>query len=163
VTPNYGQGEFYGEVVEVNSVIGKVFVDFSGRIRQMDPDEIRVLPQQLMWEKVFNAMKNASERRGSTVDKNKRVAIYHVEPGRKYKMTFQEAGEGFVTCPRCKGQMGVEPYSRGVKLHRCPDCDFKITSDSLFDADYRRQPVNEEDALTARCERIAERLAKDVR
>jgi DNA-directed RNA polymerase subunit RPC12/RpoP len=55
-----------------------------------------------------------------------REAMYWCSPGRTYRLTRQEQGEGPVSCPRCKSQMETEPFTKSEKMYRCPECGFKI-------------------------------------
>ncbi len=53
VVPYYGAADdFYGEVVDINEKENKIYVDFNGTIRQQDPDEIRVVLMQRVFEKM---------------------------------------------------------------------------------------------------------------
>ena len=46
-------------------------------------------------------------------------------------MTKQEQDSGIAACPKCKGEMAKEPFTRREKLWRCHDCGFKVPSGSV--------------------------------
>jgi predicted RNA-binding Zn-ribbon protein involved in translation (DUF1610 family) len=58
-------------------------------------------------------------------------AMYWCSPGRTYRMTKQEQESGQASCPRCKGQMEKERFTRSEKMFRCPNCGFKVPSGSV--------------------------------
>jgi len=139
--PNFIANVFQGTVVDVNKAEHKVIVDFSGTVKQMEPDEIRLIPQQVRpnLEAARRGNNKLAERTASLVR-----AIYHVDLGRKYKRTRSEADGGIVNCPTCHGEMGREKYMRGVGMYRCPGCGFKIRNDEIMDKDYKRVKVEVE-------------------
>ena len=133
VTPYYAPAfDFYGVVINVNQKENRVYVDFNGTIRQMDPDEIRVVLKQRMFE-------DAEERRGVNLTASKKNAIYHCDLGRKYKYTNEELDSGSARCPKCKSEMDKENYKRGVKLFHCRNCGFKIPTEDIIDG--RQQDI----------------------
>ena len=127
VTPYYAPGnDFYGVVIDVNQKENRVYVDFSGTIRQMDPDEIRIVLKQ----KIFEASVDA--RRGKKLEASKKKAIYHCGRGRKYKYTRNELNSGKAFCPLCKNEMEQIGFKRNVKLYQCNGCGFKIPTDDMI-------------------------------
>jgi len=53
-------------------------------------------------------------------------AMYWCGPDRTYRLTKQEQEGNSAVCPRCKGQMEKEPFTRSEKMYRCPGCGFKV-------------------------------------
>lgn len=136
VSLSYTSDSYPGIVTKVEADIGKVWVDFSGNVKQMDPFEIRHDANEVVQieeDEVFTG----STRRSRHMPSQKRQAIYHIQPGRHYKLTRQEQDQGTAFCPRCHAEMNKAPFARGVQLFDCPDCSFKITTDHVFDAEYR--------------------------
>ena len=136
VSLSYTSDSYPGIVTKVEADIGKVWVDFSGNVKQMDPFEIRHDANEVVQieeDEVFTG----STRRARHMPSQKRQAIYHIQPGRHYKLTRQEQDQGTAFCPRCHAEMNKAPFARGVQLFDCPDCAFKITTDHVFDAEYR--------------------------
>lgn len=69
------------------------------------------------------------QKRGSTnIRAFVRQAMYWCAPGRQYRLTKQEQDNEFLTCPKCKGDMDKEKFTRSEKLYRCPHCGFKVPS-----------------------------------
>ena len=127
VTPYYAPGnDFYGIVIDVNQKENRVYVDFSGTIRQMDPDEIRIVLKQKIFE-------SDNERRGKKLEASKKSAIYHCGRGRRYKYTKNELDSGKTFCPQCKQEMEKTNFKRDVKLYQCNSCGFKIPTDDVLD------------------------------
>lgn len=127
VTPYYAPGyDFYGVVIDVNQKENRVYVDFSGTIRQMDPDEIRIVLKQKLLEA-------SSERRGRNLEASKKNAIYHCGRGRRYKYTKDELNSGRTFCPLCKQEMEKASFKRGVQLYQCNSCGFKIPTEDVLD------------------------------
>jgi ribosomal protein L37AE/L43A len=60
-----------------------------------------------------------------------RRAMYWMDKGRSYRMTKQEQSTGGALCPKCKGEMTKEPFTRKEKLWNCQDCGFKVPSGSV--------------------------------
>lgn len=135
-------GQFTGEVIEVDNFLGKVYVSIGGKITQMDPEEIRICDIQKVREVELENEEisdvTATVTRPAKLASKMLSAIYHCDLGRKYKLTQQEQDSGIANCPRCHVEMDREPFARGVYLYRCGNCDFKITTDDLYDAEYRR-------------------------
>ena len=156
-------GHFTGEVVGIDPVLGKVFVSFGGRVTQMDPEEIRVCDLQKVEEVSQAASVTAS--RPTRVAGKMISAIYHCDLGRKYKLTRSEQDNGVANCPRCYVEMEKEPFARGVYLYRCPECSFKITTDDLYEADFRKDeeegqgPVMPQPMMS---ELVAKRLVRSM-
>jgi len=55
-----------------------------------------------------------------------RQAMYWCGPERTYRLTKGEQNDGNAICPKCKGQMEKEPFTRSEKMWRCPECGFKV-------------------------------------
>lgn len=55
-----------------------------------------------------------------------RRAMYWCAPDRTFRLTQQEQQSGTATCPKCKVEMQVEPFTRSDKLMICPECRFKV-------------------------------------
>jgi hypothetical protein len=53
-------------------------------------------------------------------------AMYWHGRGRTYRMTRNEQNGGPIMCPRCKGVMDSEKFTRSEQLLSCPGCGFKI-------------------------------------
>jgi len=60
-----------------------------------------------------------------------RRALYWGAPGRTYRMTKNEQEQGVHICPRCKGEMEQQPFTKSEKLVTCPGCGFKVPSGKL--------------------------------
>ena len=60
-----------------------------------------------------------------------RRALYWGGPGRKYRQTKSEQTEGACSCPKCKGEMEKQPFTKSERLYACPGCGFKVPSGSL--------------------------------
>lgn len=57
-----------------------------------------------------------------------RQAMYWTAPGRQYRLTQPEQNGEALTCPKCKGAMDEERFTRSERLYRCPHCGFKVPS-----------------------------------
>jgi hypothetical protein len=57
-----------------------------------------------------------------------RRAMYWGGPGRTYRLTKNEQGEGPTACPRCKEEMTVGPFTKQEKIYSCGGCGFMIPS-----------------------------------
>jgi len=55
-----------------------------------------------------------------------RRAMYWGAPERIYRLTKEEQANGSAVCPRCKKQMGLEPFTKSEKLYTCEKCGFKV-------------------------------------
>ena len=135
VSLSYTSDSYPGVVTKVEAEIGKVWVDFSGNVKQMDPFEIRHDATEsipIKEQEVFTV----KARRAQFIPAQIRQAIYHIQPGRNYKLTRKEQDDGVAYCPRCRAEMTQKPFARGIQLFDCPDCEFKITTDHLFDSEY---------------------------
>lgn len=55
-----------------------------------------------------------------------RRAMYWCAPDRTFRLTQQEQQNGAASCPKCKSEMQVEPFTRSDKLMICPECRFKV-------------------------------------
>lgn len=53
-------------------------------------------------------------------------AMYWGGKDRTYRMTKQEQSCGQATCPKCKGRMEKETFTRNEKMFRCSECGFKV-------------------------------------
>jgi len=60
-----------------------------------------------------------------------RQAMYWAEPGRNYRLTRGEQGNGTATCPQCKAEMAKERFTRKEKMYRCDECGFKVPSGNV--------------------------------
>ena len=116
-------GDFYGIVVSVNKVEFKVYVDFNGTLRQFDPSDIRIVLKQMCETK--------PSERSPLLEASSREALYYIESPRKFKVTSDEQENGIVKCPRCKGEMVRENFTRDQKLFRCPECQFKVPHNDI--------------------------------
>ncbi len=58
-------------------------------------------------------------------------AMYWCGPDRTYRLTKQEQEAGSAICPKCKGQMEKEPFTRQEKMFRCPGCGFKVPTGKI--------------------------------
>jgi len=78
VTPYYAPAnDFYGVVVNVNPIEEKVYVDFNGTIRQMDPNEIRIVLK-------YQLQELEGERRGNKIASTMRdVILDNIKKGEK--------------------------------------------------------------------------------
>ena len=55
-----------------------------------------------------------------------RRAMYWGGPDRIYRLTREEQDSGSAACPKCKCNMGLEPFTRSEKLYTCESCGFKV-------------------------------------
>jgi predicted RNA-binding Zn-ribbon protein involved in translation (DUF1610 family) len=125
VTPYYApQSDFYGEVIRVNKVENKVYVDLSGTVRQFDPDEIRHVLYHIV---NMNKTERSHTRRGSKMVQS----LYYKQSPRVYKQTNQELENKEVWCPKCKTNMDKETFTKSKKIYRCPECGFKIHPEDI--------------------------------
>lgn len=70
-------------------------------------------------------------KKGSDQSRRGRTALYWMDKGRSYRMTKKEQDSGSAACPKCKGEMTKEPFTRKEKLWNCKDCGFKVPSGSV--------------------------------
>lgn len=61
-----------------------------------------------------------------------RRAMYWMDKGRTYRLTKNEQGNNGATCPKCKGDMSKEPFTKSEKLFNCPGCGFKVPSGKVL-------------------------------
>ena len=55
-----------------------------------------------------------------------RRAMYWGGPDRVYRLTKEEQDSGSALCPKCKCNMGLEPFTKSEKLYTCESCGFKV-------------------------------------
>jgi len=70
------------------------------------------------------------EGRTASIGLRSRRAMYWMDKGRVYRLTKGEQECGAASCPKCKGQMTKEPFTRKEKLWACPECGFKVPTGS---------------------------------
>ena len=145
ILPN---ARFYGTVKQIDAKIKKIFVDVNGKVAQFDPEEIQVVLEQALLKQARRA--------------SKKTALYWSQSPRKYKKTQSEAETGEVRCPKCKSIMNPSRYTKKCKIHICPDCDFKITTDSIVDKPEETSPV-ENIVDDVRFSSIAKKLVSPLR
>lgn len=61
-----------------------------------------------------------------------RRAVYHAQRDRFYRTTRSENEIGMMSCPRCKKEMDLQPFTKKTKIYICPECGWKITTDKLI-------------------------------
>jgi len=77
--------------------------------------------------------KNPFEKKSSDYSQlRSRRALYWGDKGRVYRVTRREQQEGTSVCPKCKGEMEQQPFTKSEKLVSCPGCGFKIPSSKLI-------------------------------
>lgn len=67
-------------------------------------------------------------------------ALYHHEPGRRYRPTKREVDSGKFECPRCHVTMVCSTRKAKDPLYRCPDCAWNIAKSDIFDPEPGEQP-----------------------
>jgi len=79
---------------------------------------------------------DAGEWEGRSVEASmgmrSRRAMYWMDKGRVYRLTKGEQECGAAKCPKCKGQMNKEPFTKKEKLWNCPDCGFKVPTSATM-------------------------------
>ena len=60
-----------------------------------------------------------------------RRAMYWGGPDRVYRVTRKEQEAGHGVCPKCKGDMTRENFTKNEKLWMCGDCGFKVSTGKL--------------------------------
>jgi ssDNA-binding Zn-finger/Zn-ribbon topoisomerase 1 len=78
---------------------------------------------------------DAGEWNGRSVEASmgmrSRRAMYWMDKGRVYRLTKGEQECGAAKCPKCKGQMTKERFTKKEKLWACPECGFKVPTGSM--------------------------------
>jgi DNA-directed RNA polymerase subunit RPC12/RpoP len=74
-----------------------------------------------------------------------KYAMYWCSPGRVYRLTKGEQDGEDVFCPRCKGMMNDEKFTRSERLLACPDCGFKIPTSKVVKKRIETEPEVEVD------------------
>jgi len=69
-----------------------------------------------------------------------RRAMYYTGPERQFRLTKNEQSEGGACCPKCRGNMDLQPFTRSIKLYVCSDCNLKVPTDKVLK---ERAPVQE--------------------
>lgn len=59
-------------------------------------------------------------------------AMYWCGPDRTYRLTRQEQEGNGAVCPKCKGEMEKERFTRREKMFRCPKCGFKVPTGKVM-------------------------------
>lgn len=72
----------------------------------------------------FDVHRNASNDELKSL--RSRRAMYWGAPDRVYRLTRTEQENGKAVCPKCREEMGVEPFTKKDKLYTCQSCGFKV-------------------------------------
>jgi len=133
VTPYFApHADFFGEVVDINPVEDKIYVDFQGTVRQMDPNEIRIVLKQKIMENFGFSNNVEGGRRAKKLTAGMKKAIYYYLPGKIYKITKKEQGGGNVMrCPKCKRLLKPTKPVENEACFLCIGCGFKIQKNKL--------------------------------
>lgn len=130
---------------QYGSIEDKVFKRFSKEEKEDVPPDFQGNPETHGIEEPrgggFSIMQNLQKdlkkdeekdeeksRKGSIVTASVREAMYWCSPDRTYRLTKQEQEAGSAMCPKCKGDMENERFTRSERMYRCPECGFKIPS-----------------------------------
>jgi ribosomal protein L37AE/L43A len=62
----------------------------------------------------------------------RRMAMYHAQPGRTYRRTRAETESNEANCPKCGGDMDIEPFTKSEKMWRCSECGWKIPTSKVL-------------------------------
>jgi len=73
------------------------------------------------------------------------TALYHHEPGRKYRPTRREMESGRYECPACHVIMILVTRKATDPLYRCPDCAWSIARSDIFEPEQGEEPVLRDD------------------
>src|SRR3990167_2413583 len=68
-------------------------------------------------------------------------ALYHGQPGRRYKPSRREVESGSFECPRCHVTMVCTTRKAKDPLFRCPDCSWSIAKSDVLDPDIGETPT----------------------
>ncbi len=87
-----------------------------------------------------------------------RRGMYWCAPGRTYRLTRNEQDGEEATCPKCGNRMDREPFTKGEKLYRCPECGFKVPTSKVttqrVDIEVEPSGEVEVEVTTASCRRV---------
>jgi hypothetical protein len=61
-----------------------------------------------------------------------RRSMYYMGPERQFRLTKNEQSQGKTGCPKCSGDMDLQPFTRSIKLYVCSDCNLKVPTDKVL-------------------------------
>ena len=61
-----------------------------------------------------------------------RRSMYYMGPERQFRLTKNEQSQGEAGCPKCSGNMDLQPFTRSIKLYVCSDCNLKVPTDKVL-------------------------------
>ena len=67
-------------------------------------------------------------------------ALYHHEPGRRYRPTRRELDSGRFECPRCHVVMICRTRKARDPLYQCADCGWSIARSDIFEPAVGEEP-----------------------
>lgn len=140
-----------GIVENVNTVENKVYVAWNGGpVKQHDPDELMlaVIPvdesekeaEQLIDSVENNPVDETIDDNSDEIDNivdivntsGRRMAVYHSDRGRVYRRTRRERDENIISCPKCRNDMELRPFTKNERIYVCPRCDWKISTSKVL-------------------------------
>lgn len=66
-----------------------------------------------------------------TASRRCRKAMYWCGPDRTYRLKRSEQNGGTAVCPKCKGELHLEPFVKGDRMYVCDGCKFKVPTSKV--------------------------------
>jgi len=93
----------------------------------------------------------------------RRMAMYHGQRGRMYRRTRAEVEQDGAMCPKCRGEMEIQPFTRNERIWICSECGWKISTGNVIASIEKRVAAKSIKMVGNILEDIAEEVFGEVR